>query len=67
VVGYGIGGTGSKHGIFKLGGTILHELARIAMMSSMSRWSPVSGHPAMEISGNRSAVSKGETDRYEGE
>ncbi len=27
----------------------LHKLARIAMMSSIARWPPVSGHPAMEV------------------
>jgi hypothetical protein len=27
----------------------LHELARIAMISSMSKWPPVSGHPGMEV------------------
>ncbi len=49
VVGYGIGGTASYHGKGKLGGTRLHELARIAMISSMSRRPPMSGHPAMEV------------------
>ena len=27
----------------------LHKLARIAMMSPISGWPPVSGHPAMEV------------------
>ncbi len=49
VVRDGIGSTGGYHGGGELGRARLHELARIAMMSTMSRWSPVSGHPAMVV------------------
>ena len=43
----GIGGAGSLHGRVELGRTSLHKYARIAMVPTISRWPPVSGHPAM--------------------
>jgi hypothetical protein len=33
----------------ELGGTRLHELARVSMVTPMTRWPPVSGHPAMKV------------------
>jgi hypothetical protein len=49
VVGDSVGSTGSYHGRSELGETRLHELARITMVSTMSRWPPMNGHPAMVV------------------
>ncbi len=49
VVGDGIGGAGSLHGRGELGRTGLHKHASIAMVSTISGWPPVSGHPAMVV------------------
>ena len=49
VVWDGIGSAGSLHSRGKLGRTRLHEHERIAMVPTMSRWPPVSGHPAMVV------------------
>ena len=49
VVGDGIGSAGSLHGRGELGRMGLHEHARIAMVPTISRWPPVSGHPAMVV------------------
>ena len=49
VVGDSIGGAGSLHGRGELGRTSLHEHAFIAMVPTIARWPPVSGHPAMVV------------------
>ncbi len=49
VVGDGIGSTGSYHGRGELRGASFHELARVSMITSLTRWPPVGGHPAMEV------------------
>ncbi len=42
-----IGSTDSYHGRGKIEQTKLHALTRIAMLSTMAGWPPVSGHSAM--------------------
>ncbi len=49
VVWNGIGGAGSLHSRVKLGRTSLHKHARITMVPTLTRWPPVSGHPAMVV------------------
>ncbi len=49
VVGDSIGGAGSEHGWGELRWVGRHEHARSAMVSTMSRWPPVSGNPAMVV------------------
>ncbi len=39
----------SLHGRSELGGMGLHKHARVAMVPTISRWPPVSGHPAMVV------------------
>ncbi len=49
VVRDGIGSARSLHGRGELGRMGLHEHARIAMVPTISRSPPVSGHPAMVV------------------
>ena len=49
VVWDGIRGAGSEHGWGELRGTGSHEHARSTVVSTMSRWPPVGGHPAMVV------------------
>ncbi len=44
-----IADAGSLHGRSELEGMGLHKHARIAMVPTISRWPPVSGHPAMVV------------------
>jgi hypothetical protein len=45
------GGWGRHRGYVRgeLGGARLHKLARASMVTSMTRWPPVGGHPTMEV------------------
>ena len=49
VVRDGIGGAGSEHGWGELRRAGHHEVARGAMVPTMTRWPPVGGHPAMVV------------------
>ena len=49
VVRDGIGGAGSEHSWGELRWVGHHEHTRSAMMSTMTRWPPVGGHPAMVV------------------
>ena len=49
VVREGIGGAGSEHGWGELRRAVHHEVARGAMVPTMTRWPPVGGHPAMVV------------------
>ena len=49
VVGDSIGGAGSEHGWGELRWVGRHEHTRSTMVSTMSRWPPVGGHPAMVV------------------
>ncbi len=44
-----IRGAGSEHGWGELRRAGHHEVARGAMLSTMTRWPPVGGHPAMVV------------------
>ncbi len=49
VVRDGIRGAGSEHGWGELRGMGIHKHARGTVVSTMSRWPPVGGHPAMVV------------------
>jgi hypothetical protein len=49
VVWDGIRGAGSEHGWGELRGTGSHEHPRSTVVSTMSRWPPMGGHPAMVV------------------
>ncbi len=66
VIRNGIGGAGSEHGWGELRRTGLHEHARITMVSTMTRWPPVGGHPAMMVAIKRQLGRAEERSAWEG-